>query len=267
MLTVGGRNMIDVKQKILSKIPRTIQNNKSAFQYLLTEVVHFFDAPGTIDIQEQDSQIILKKDNITNQVPYQDCNFYYLKLNTDYQKQCQLYFGVTTKTTDENKKRHSILNTKMIQCYLDQENKLQVESQEQIYHDDETNKYPGFMFRRIDAVKNHMVYDEDGKFMKKEIYRGEMALSLPFLHQSLQNSIVTDDDFSIKIDCPNYEFINIIDDKVYIRTQYDKLEGEKIFITDKSNIDEQLRVLNENILVPIDLQVWNEALGGVMKKS
>ena len=48
---------------------------------------------------------------------------------------------------------------------------------------------------------------------------------------------------------------------------YDQLEGEKIFTTNQENVDDELNVLNENILVPIDIEVWNTVMGGVMKKS
>ena len=56
-------------------------------------------------------------------------------------------------------------------------------------------------------------------------------------------------------------------DYVYIKKLYDELEGEKIFTTSKENVDNELNIKDENILIPVDIQTWNSALEGVMKKS
>lgn len=259
--------MTDVEQTLISKIPAMIQTNLKIFNLLCTEIHNFFFAPGEIKMECSDHTYIFQKDNLANRQPYHNNSFYYLKFNVDNQEQCQLYYGVTKKITDEDNQRHSVLNTKMIQCYCNQDQKLHVEIQRQTFHDDETKTYPGLLFRYIDAEKDNLVFYENENCMKKETYNGYATRSLPFLHQSLESSIVCDDDFNIHIDCPNYEFVNIIDNKVYIRKLYDQLEGEKLFTTTKENVDENLNIINENILVPIDIDIWNEVMNGVMKKS
>ena len=258
--------MNDIEQTLIANIPSNMKTNPKFFNLLCTEIHHFFCAPGEVKIESNHDTYILQKDNLVNRQPYHNNSFYYLKFNVENQEQCQLYYGVTRKIIDEKNQRHSILNTKMIQCYQ-RDQKLHIDMQQQTLHDDETQEYPGFLFRYIEAGKENFVFYENGKCMKKEAYTGYATRSLPFLHQSLESSIVCDDDFYIHIDCPNYEFVNVIDDKVYIRILYDQLEGEKIFTTNQENVDDELNVLNENILVPIDIEVWNTVMGGVMKKS
>ncbi len=259
--------MSDVEQTLISKIPVSIKKNSKALNLLYTEIHNFFFAPGDTKINCEDNIYILQKDNLKNQQPYQNNSYYYLKFMVDNQEQCQLYYGVTKKITDEDNQRHSILNTKKIQCYYNQDQKLQIEIQDQTFHDDETKNYPGFLFRYIEALKENLLFYEDGTCMKKETYSGYAIRSLPFLHQSLESSIVCDTDFNIQIECPYYEFVNVVDNQVYIRKLYDQLEGEKIFTTTKNNIDDNLNIMNENILIPIDIDLWNEKMNRVMKKS
>lgn len=259
--------MTDVEQILIEKIPVSIKKNIKIFNLLSTEIHNFFFAPGDIKTKCHGNTYILQKDNFANHKPYHNNSFNYLKFQIDNQEQCQLYCGVTKKITDEDNQRHSILNTKTIQCYYNQDQNLHVDIQNQTFQDDETKAYPGLLFRYVEAAKEKLLFHENGKCIKKETYQGYAIHSLPFLHQSLENSIVSDDDFNIHIDCPNYEFVNIIDNQVYIRKLYDPLEGEKIFTTTIDNIDDNLNIVNENILIPIDIDIWNEVMNRVMKKS
>ena len=59
----------------------------------------------------------LIKDNITGKKPYMNNSYYYLKIKYLSNEEFILYSGVTFKIEDENKKRHSLLNTKLFHCY------------------------------------------------------------------------------------------------------------------------------------------------------
>ena len=106
--------MNEIEQTLIANIPSNMKTNPKIFNLLCTEIHHFFCAPGEVKIESNHDTYILQKDNLVNRQPYHNNSFYYLKFNVENQEQCQLYYGVTKKITDEKNQRHSILNTKMI---------------------------------------------------------------------------------------------------------------------------------------------------------
>lgn len=258
--------MENMEYKLEIKIPDFVKQNVQAKKQLDHEIESFFNASGEIKKEYEQNTYTLIKDNITGKKPYMNNSYYYLKIKYLSNEEFILYSGVTFKIEDENKKRHSLLNTKLFHCYHNINHDFIIEENEQVYHDDEIKEYTGFLFRSIHAVKKNFLY-RDNQLLKKEVFTGYQKENIPYLHQSIQNSIVHEDDFIVSIPCPFYELVNVTQDYVYIKKLYDELEGEKIFTTSKENVDNELNVKDENILIPVDIQTWNSALEGVMKKS
>lgn len=259
MLTIGGKFMIEITKKI----PAFIQNNCDLFQPLLKLVTPFFEDDAT-EVKEEKGIIVAIKDDLTRKEPYQNNTYSYLKLEEISPQEFHVYMSQTQKKTSENQLRSSEIQTVFANYYVDSDELVHEEKQEQHICDQETNDYLGFLFRTIDAKKTDTVYQQN-QLIKKEIYYGDKTESFPYLHQALQNSYPTENDYFIQITCPFYDITHSISDGVYIRKLYDVVEGEKFFLTSNDNVDSKLNVVNENQLVPIDLPTWNRSLGVVTK--
>jgi len=260
MLTIGGKFMIEITKKI----PAFIQNNRDLFQPLLKLVTPFFEDDAT-EVKEEKGIIVAIKDDLTRKEPYQNNSYSYLKLEEISPQEFHIYMSQTEKNTDKNQLRSSDIQTLFANYYIDRDGFVHEVKEEQHICDQETKDYLGFLFRTIDAKKTETLYQQN-QLVKKEIYYGKKQENFPYLHQAIQNSCPTRNDYFIQIDCPFYDMTHFISDGVYIRKLYDLVEGEKFFLTSTDNVDSKLNVVNENLLVPIDLPTWNRSLG-VMTKS
>jgi len=63
------------------------------------------------------------------------------------------------------------------------------------------------------------------------------------------------------------ELVEIIKNSVPEKYRREHHPARKVFQAIRIEVNDELNVLNENILVPIDIEVWNTVMGGVMKKS
>lgn len=254
-------------EELVSKLPSFIQKNKRVYLKIVEKIQLFLEAEGVLEVSENSkpSDFILVKKSFPSDIPYHNQEFNYLELELISETQINIYYGTTKKTINENQMRHSVTNPIKYMCYLNGDGNLHVEFESQSIKDDESIEYPGFLFRTIDALKIHEMYDYENKLVKREKFYGKNSIKNPYLHQAIQSNYVNKKDFEMKIDCLFYVFTNCSSSHVYFKEFYDILQGEKYFLTDINNVNQDFMVLDEDKLIPIDENIWNQELKEVMR--